>query len=417
MAETVLVEILSADPIGPLSLIHGRTAVQGDVLANLFAFFGHEVRREYYVNDVGGRAVTLCDAVRHYILSHTEGDAVEGRYDPIVRYIADQLSDRLGERAPETSDEEWNRLCETIPGLLLHLQRNTLAHLNVQYETWFEERNLTPERVEEGIRRLRDSGAVKEIGGALWIETQRGERALLRRENGDFTYFAVDIAYHLSKAERGATRMIDVWGPAYHRHRARLVEAMKDLGVQAPLEVIVTGGIRLENDGVPVVYFDAASVLLDPLLDRGAAAGLRALLNTAPPEEDLVLDLDELNTVATPPAVQTAWKVSSAWGGGIEHPDHQRLRAALQALEAVRPGDSPSLLKEARRAEAVLQEACSRYRPDLVYAFLASLAREYESASGDRHLESWEPERRTAIAEIFSHLLHLLGIPSTATAG
>ena len=410
MAETVLIEILSADPIGPLSLSQGRTAVQGDVLANLFAFFGAEVRREYYVNDMARRIAILCDAVRDYALRNVEGDAVDDRYDSTVRAIARRLLEERRDALHAATDEEWDRIFDSIPGLLLEAQRATLERLGVSYSTWFEERNLTPEVVEDGIRRLRDSGKVRAEGGSVWMESEGRDRALLRRGNGDFTYFAVDIAYHLSKVERGAGRMVDVWGPAYHRHRDRLLEALGSMGVSVPLEVLVTGGIRFQTDGMPVDYLDAATVDLNPFLERGSIPGLRHTLNSAPPEADLVLGVHDLNRTVPPPAVAAAWAAVSALGEGLsreagEPVTLERLQADTGAMDSGQAGDLALLVTTVGRTETALRQAWSMRRPDLLNSHLRTLTQACAGAGGPARMADWdEPVRRGAFSALSATL-------------
>lgn len=409
MAETVLIEILSADPIGPLSLAQGRTAVQGDALARLFAFLGHSVRREYYVNDMGQRAAALCDSVKHCLLSSAEGDAVEGRFDPTVRAVADRLLNREGPSLTEASEDEWRRLCElAVPEVLLGFQRETLERLGVRFDTWFEERSITSETVQSVIQRLIDRGQASRVKGAVWLHADTADRALLQRANGSFTYFAVDLAYHLSKVERGADRMVDIWGSAYQRHRARLTETVALLGVEAPLEILVSGGIRFENDGMPVHYLDAASVLLDPLLETGSSANLRYLLNAAPPESDLVLEVDSLNVGDPHPTLSDARAILAAL------PDTGSSVSSLKELEQAL-GALPSglwagpLVAAAGRTGEVVRSAASQRRPDLLNQHLNEMVEAYRIDGGPNALSNLEEPSQTSIRSALKITLDLLG--------
>jgi arginyl-tRNA synthetase len=410
MSETVLIEILSADPIGPLSLAQGRTAVQGDVLANLFTFLGQSVQREYYVNDMGQRAAALCDSVKQCLLSSAEGDAIEGRFDPTVRAVADRLLAQEGPSLAEASDEEWWRLCESaVPEVLLGFQRETLERLGVRFDTWFEEWSLSPEVVQSAVQRLVDLGQASRVKGATWLHADSADRTLLQRANGSFTYFAVDLAYHLSKVERGATRMVDIWGSAYQRHRARLTETVALLGVDAPLEILVSGGIRFENDGMPVNYLDAASVLLDPLLETASPASLRYLLNAAPPESDLVLEVDSLNVSDSHFALADAHEIVATL------PDAEPPVSSLSDLEAALatlPAGlwaAPLVSKAATTAET-LRAATKQRRPDLLNLHLNGMVEAYRTEGGRNAFTALEEASQIGVRTALQTTLNLLGI-------
>ncbi len=425
MADTVLLEILSADPIGPLSLAQGRTAVQGDALANLFAFFGETVRRDYYVNDMGHRAATLCDTVRRLLLLGADGEDLEGRFDATTRSLADALLAQRGDAALRSAtDEEWRDLCASaVPNALLELQQATLNRLGVRFDTWFEERSLLPDAVEAALSRVRDTGRVEHVHGSDWFTMPGGDRVLLRRENGAFTYFAVDIAYHLNKRERGAGLMVDVWGPAYHRHRTRLVEAMVALGVTPPPEVVVTAPVRLENDGLPVHYLDAADLPLDPLLQAGCVEGLRLLLNAAPPDKELSVEIDALNHREAPDLLVQAWALNDALRTDPPSPAANPLPASAADLEAIlkrmvpaRKGapDLEGRLHDATfGVSALLRDAWTRRRPDLLGARLIALV-DGCSPDGKTVRLPVQPETRAGLGAALNALLTLLGVTRPA---
>ena len=267
--ERVLVEFVSANPTGPLHVGHGRGAAYGASLANLLAAAGHEVTREYYVNDAGRQMDILALSAWLRYLQHF-GEAVafpsnayQGDY---VRAMAETLAGREGERlrradpifgrAPAPGQDIEAHLDALIDaakrllgaadyglvhGFVLQTQLDDcardLAEFGVTFERWFSEQSLFESgAVGEAVARLEGAGHAYSRDGALWFRsTTFGDEKdrVLRRENGQFTYFASDVAYHLAKYDRGFDRMIDVWGADHHGYVARIQGAMTALGRDA----------------------------------------------------------------------------------------------------------------------------------------------------------------------------------------
>ncbi|GAB6067143.1 arginine--tRNA ligase [Methylothermus subterraneus] len=265
----VHIEFVSANPTGPLHVGHGRGAAYGATLANLLEAVGFEVHREYYVNDAGRQMDILAVSVwlRYlerlgerlpfpqsgyrgaYILPIAEAlhakvgaalhrpaqavladlppDAPEGDKERYIDALIARAKSLLGEEA-------YAQVFETGLGLILQDIREDLEAFGVRYDTWFSERQLIRSgRVEEAIARLRRAGFLYEKDGALWFASSRlGDEKdrVVVRENGQYTYFASDIAYHLDKIARGFDLLIDVWGADHHGYVPRLQAALAALG-------------------------------------------------------------------------------------------------------------------------------------------------------------------------------------------
>nr|BAL56142.1 arginyl-tRNA synthetase [uncultured Gammaproteobacteria bacterium] len=265
----VHIEFVSANPTGPLHVGHGRGAAYGATLANLLEAVGFEVHREYYVNDAGRQMDILAVSVwlRYlerlgerlpfpqsgyrgaYILPIAEAlhakvgaalhrpaqavladlppDAPEGDKERYIDALIARAKSLLGEEA-------YAQVFEMGLGLILQDIREDLEAFGVRYDTWFSERQLIRSgRVEEAIARLRRAGFLYEKDGALWFASSRlGDEKdrVVVRENGQYTYFASDIAYHLDKIARGFDLLIDVWGADHHGYVPRLQAALAALG-------------------------------------------------------------------------------------------------------------------------------------------------------------------------------------------
>src|SRR2546423_13156603 len=258
-AEHVQVEFVSANPTGPLHVGHGRGAAYGASLAALLEFAGHRVAREFYVNDAGRQMDILALSVWLRYLQMRNMDAPlpeEGCRGDYVRDIAARLAnenlagkadfsgalpdadaeiDRLIDLAKTTLGDGWKRVHRFALDAMLADQREDLAAFRVSFDQWSSEQALHDKGlIDKALRLLQARGHLFEQGGALWFRSSAfGDEKdrVVRRENGQYTYFASDIAYHLDKFERGFDRVIDVWGPVHHGYVPRVKGALEAFGL------------------------------------------------------------------------------------------------------------------------------------------------------------------------------------------
>lgn len=298
--QRVQVEFVSANPTGPLHVGHGRGAAYGAVVADLLQAVGFEVHREYYVNDAGRqmdilatsvwlRYLELCGEALRFPSNGYRGDYVwdiaatlhrehgdDYRVDTAELFAALPPDAPLeGEPADEPGDKEAHidaliaaakqRLGDNRYRYIFELGLNTilddiradLAEFGVEYQEWYSERSLTERgAVNKAIERLREAGYIYEQGGALWFRsTAFGDEKdrVVVRENGQSTYFASDIAYHMDKLERGFDRVIDIWGADHHGYVPRVKAALQALGDDASrLDVLLVQFAILYRGGEKV---------------------------------------------------------------------------------------------------------------------------------------------------------------------
>lgn len=270
--EKVLVEFVSANPTGPLHVGHGRGAAYGAALSDLLEAAGFDVHREYYVNDAGRqmnilatsvwlRYLALCGEEFCFPRNGYQGDYIidiarslhEAHGDAL---LVDQKALYLNVAADE--DDEGNGDKEAhIDGLIHNAQellgdkytlvfdaglnailddiREDLGEFGAHYQNWFSEKSLMDKhRIDEAIQRLQAGGFIFEENGALWFRsTEFGDDKdrVVKRDNGQTTYFASDIAYHMEKLDRGFDRLINIWGADHHGYMARVKAAMQALGL------------------------------------------------------------------------------------------------------------------------------------------------------------------------------------------
>ena len=278
--QKIQVEFVSANPTGPLHVGHGRGAAYGAVVSNLLRAVGFQVEREYYVNDAGRQMDILAVSVwLRYLerLGHCIRFPSNGYRGEYVREIAEHLEKSQGQslevRAedlfenlpldePQGGDKEAHidALIQSAKNLLgtsryralfdaglseiLEDIRQDLEEFGVCFDRWYSERSLEESgAVAKCIQRLKNAGFLYEKEGATWFASTRFEDEKDRvvvRENGQTTYFASDIAYHMEKLERGYDRVIDVWGADHHGYIPRVKAAMEALDQDsARLEVLL----------------------------------------------------------------------------------------------------------------------------------------------------------------------------------
>ena len=261
------VEFVSANPTGPLHVGHGRGAAYGASLANILQAAGYDVTREYYINDAGRqmdilalstwlRYLEVCGQTVAFPPNAYQGEYVrdmargiqrqhDARYvHSVDRVFADVPSvhtdpeahlDALIANAKRVLGPDYAYLHDYALTEQLGDCRNDLLEFGVTFDHWFSEASLFDSGlVEQAVRRLEAHGHLYEQEGALWFRsTAFGDEKdrVVRRENGQYTYFASDIAYHLNKFERGFQRIIDVWGADHHGYIPRVKGALRALGI------------------------------------------------------------------------------------------------------------------------------------------------------------------------------------------
>ncbi len=257
----VQVEFVSANPTGPLHVGHGRGAALGDALANILACTGHQVEREYYINDVGVqmRTLGLSLYLRAQELQGEEEAFPENCYqgDYVKELAQDYVTAHgpvpLGEPDTSTIDACGRYASEAILAKI----RRDLEDFGVRFDTWFSETQLFENHiVDRAFDALQDRGYLYEAEGALWFKaTAFGDEKdrVVRRQNGATTYFASDIAYHWEKFQRGYQQVIDIWGADHHGYVPRLKAVVPALGIkEQQLTVLLVQLVSLLREGQPV---------------------------------------------------------------------------------------------------------------------------------------------------------------------
>jgi arginyl-tRNA synthetase len=257
----VQIEFVSANPTGPLHVGHARGAVTGDAIASLLAATGHDVEREYYVNDAGNQMELLGASTYVRYAEHCgralpfPDDGYQGNY---VREVAARIAAEEGTRWNDADPAAARAHLRDRAGALLldDIRRDTEA-LGIHFDRFTSERRLRADgAVAAGIDALAAADLVYDQDGARWFRSTAfgddKDRPLVK-SGGEFTYFAADVAYHRDKYARGFDRIIDVWGADHHGHVPRMRAALRALGLDpARFEVVLVQIVSLTRGGEPV---------------------------------------------------------------------------------------------------------------------------------------------------------------------
>ena len=257
--EKVLLEFVSANPTGPLNIVSARAAAFGDTLYRIMKFVGFDPAREFYINDAGNQVDILAESLE-LRLRELQGEKIgefpyEAYHGEYVKHLAQRLNAVEGVRVfMMTEKDRMEHLKEFALSELLEMQRLSLEKFGVIFEGWVSEKTLRAEGVvEEVLSYLTEADCTYEKEDAIWFRsTDFGDDKdrVLMKSDGSITYFVPDLAYHLTKIQRGYTTLIDIFGPDHHGYVPRLKAAFKALKYDEDmLEIIFLQQVNLFESG------------------------------------------------------------------------------------------------------------------------------------------------------------------------
>lgn len=300
-------EYVSANPTGPMHVGHGRWATLGDAMARVMRHAGYEVSEEYYINDHGVQMDVFGNSVsvRYMQLLGHDVEMPEKCYGGgYVKDIAQNIIDRDGNKWESVSDEERMAAFREIAYKeMLDLARNTLTNFGTTFDTWFSERSLyvPDESGESAVTRslavMNEKGYLYEKDGATWFRsTDFGDdkdRVLLK-ENGEYTYFMSDVAYHYNKMQRGFEHLIDLWGADHHGYIKRCEAMLAAWGYPGALEVVLGQLVNLFRDGEAVRMSKRTGemVTFAELIDEVGVDATRFLMLSRSSDQPIDFDIE-----------------------------------------------------------------------------------------------------------------------------
>jgi arginyl-tRNA synthetase len=289
--ERILVEFVSANPTGPLHVGGGRHAAYGDAVVRLLAAAGHEVEREFYVNDAGGQIGRFADSI---VAKMTGGEPPEDGYEG--EYVGD-LAERIAADGIDPGDRD--AVGQRGVELVLEQVRGTLERFGVRFDNWASEKALYERgEVESALAELERRSHSYRSEDALWLRTTEfgdDKDRVLIRATGEPTYLAADVAYHWDKLQRGFDRLIDVLGADHHGYVARVRAAIEALGADADaFEALIMNLVHIVegDERARMSKRSGDFVSLDELLDDIGVDATRWFMLWRSHETTVDLDLE-----------------------------------------------------------------------------------------------------------------------------
>jgi arginyl-tRNA synthetase len=395
--QRVLVEFVSANPTGPLHVGHGRQAALGDAICNLFATQGWDVWREFYYNDAGVQIATLANSTQLRAKGFQPGDAgwPEAAYNG--DYIADIAADFLAKKTVTADDraftasgdvDDLDGIRQFAVAYLRHEQDKDLQAFRLKFDHYYLESSLyTSGRVEATVGKLVANGKTYEQDGALWLKsTDYGDDKdrVMRKQDGTYTYFVPDVAYHIAKWERGFTKVVNIQGTDHHGTIARVRAGLQAAGVGIPEgypDYVLHTMVRVMKGGEEVKISKRAGsyVTLRDLIEWTSADAVRFFLLSRKPDTEYTFDVDlavQKNNDNPVYYVQYAHaricSVLAAWGGDV---------AALRDvdLSALEGPQAQALMLQLARYPDMLTAAAQDFAPHDITFYLRELASAYHS--------------------------------------
>lgn len=300
--EKILMEYVSANPTGPLTLAHARQAAVGDTMGNIFTYAGYEVLREYYLNDRGLQIETLGKSTytRYLELLGEKVEFADNYYQgDYVKDIAKDIIAVHGNKFKDENEESITFFQDTAKNVILAEIKQDLTDFNVTFDNWFSEGEFAASpAVDAMLAELKNKNMLYEKEGALWFKsTDFGDDKdrVLIRSNGEKTYVTPDIAYHKNKFERGYNRLINLLGPDHHGYIARLKAGAAALGFNPNmLDIVIIQLATLYKDGKKLSMSTRAGefITLRDILDEVGKDAGRFFLIMRKTDSHLEFDLD-----------------------------------------------------------------------------------------------------------------------------
>jgi len=460
----VQVEFVSANPTGPLHVGHGRGAAYGATVADLLEAVGFEVHREYYVNDAGRqmdilatsvwlRYLQCCEIDVPFPSNGYQGDYVLdiansllAKHDKNLAHPVAAVMEDIPDDEPAGGDKEKHidaliLRCKILLGDDSYLQvfdeglntiindiREDLEGFGVHYDNWYSERSLSSRNlIKQAIDRLQKADLIYKDKGALWFKsTEFGDEKdrVVVRDNGQTTYFASDIAYHMDKLERGFDRVIDVWGSDHHGYVPRVKAALKALGDDADkLDVLLVQFAVLYRGGekMQMSTRSGSFVTLRELREEvgSDAARFFYVMRKCEQHMDFDLDLAKSQTKDNPIFyIQYAHaRICSVFRQLAEKKMAHDIENGMQNLAALVESHESSLLNMLSKFSEIVEKSALNEEPHQLAHYLKDLATDlhkyYDSHKviiDDSALRDARLNLLTATRHVLKNGLKLLGV-------
>jgi arginyl-tRNA synthetase len=384
----VLVEYVSANPTGPLHVGHGRGAAVGQAVIRLLRAIGYEVVGEYYVNDAGRQMKLLGASVYaryQELLGRTIEFPEDGYHGSYITLVAHQIKEQLDLVAGQLTPADLEARCRTLAYQnLLGLIRDDLQSFGIEIQSWFSEAALLESKaIERALDELKTRDLLFEQEGAWWFRASRyGDEKdrVVKKQDGEYTYLASDIAYHYDKLQRGYDLLIDVFGADHHGYIPRMEAVMQAYGhPKNRLQVVLVQLVKLLRDGVEVKMSKRTGefITMREVIEEVGADAAKFYFLMRDPKTHLEFDLELAKQRSADNPVYyvqyaharicSLWRVASA--RGIARPS-----AKEADLSVLTNPDELGLIKKLSSYPEVIQTSALVFEPHRVTYYLQQLA-------------------------------------------
>jgi len=463
--EKIQVEFVSANPTGPLHVGHGRGAASGATLANILRCVGYEVQTEYYVNDAGRqmdilgtstwlRYLELCGVEIDFPSNGYQGDyvwdiaaTVHRQYGDRFQVSQQQLMKNVRADAPAGDKEKhiddlivnarsllgedgYRIIFDQALETLVDVIRNDLHAFGVDFDDWFSERSLSENgHIESAIQRLTENGHTYNKDGAIWFRsTDFGDEKdrVVKRENGQTTYFASDIAYHMNKFDRGFDRVINIWGADHHGYITRVKASLTALGYDAErLEILLVQFANLFENGEKVSMSTRSGefVTLKQLREDVGLDAARFFYVMRKPDQHMNFDLDLARDESADNPVYYLQYAHARICSVKRQCEDRGLKLSLGKANLNRLDNSHEqhIIKQIGLYPERVLRAAMRREPHIVVNYLRDLANQFHSwynahqfIVDDVELRDARVALASAVGQVMSNGLGLLGVSAPA---
>ncbi len=423
----VQVEYVSANPTGPLHVGHGRGAAAGSALVNVMRAAGYPVTSEYYINDAGNQINNLARSVNHRYLellgkADKKDFPEDGYHGADIIDTANRIIKKDGSKYLDMSEEERMGIFKELAlQEKLAALKEDLAAFNCEFDVWYSERTLHPDKVKAACQQLQDNGKIYEQEGALWLKsTDYGDDKdrVVIRDNGVPTYLAADIAYHKDKYDRGFGRIINIWGADHHGYICRVKAAMSALGYDAgKLDVLLLQMVRLLRGGklVKLSKRTGQTVTLAELIEEVGTDAARYFFIMRSMDSQLDFDLDLAKSKSNENPVYYIQYAHARICSIFRQAEENGLKVGeAPELSLLQDDTEVAIINKLQEYEEEIQRAAAEYAPQRIARYAYELAGCFHSFYNQCRILGVDEklaEARLALVTVTAHTIrHALGI-------
>ena len=444
--DRILLEFVSANPTGPLHVGHGRGVAFGDALARLLRVAGHHVDTEYYVNDLGRQMDILCASVWiRYLQLHGKDvtlpvGAYQGEYImDCAKAFREQVDAEVANLESDPPDvenddkdlvlteliswcrqslgnDDFNTLRRFVLTEMVEMIRDDLNILGVVHDEWFfESRLLEQGDVEHAVSQLQEQGFLYQSEGATWFRSSEfGDEKdrVLVRSNGELTYFASDIAYHVDKLNRDYNYVINIWGADHHGYIARMMAALQAAGEDSNrLKILLVQFATLYRASVKIPMSTRAGefVTLRELVEETGKDAARFFYVLRKSEQHLDFDLDLAKEESSEnPVYYVQYAHARICSVFRQMSERGIARTGKGSLSLLASETELALIKSLVKYPEVIQNAASSFEPHQVAYYLRDVATEFHSFYNKERILDCEPSLRSARLDLIDAVRQVL---------